>query len=187
MARTLVNSIDSVEISNDITNSVAAEEPKRAQVGDVIASMLDGTAFQAERDTTWVLASGQAVPGSDYASLVGPNVPDLRGVFLRGKSYTRGASGNPDGDLAVGTYTADAIRNITGGVNHRNLRIDQFQSENGVLDFKTSENGGGGTGGSAASSAGNINIDVSRQVPTAADNRPKNVTVNYFIKINRTV
>ena len=90
----------------------------------------------------WMLCDGSAISRTDYANLYSAigvcwgtgdgattfNLPDLRGMFLRGVS---GESGNdPDADSRVlltdnggntgnnvGSYQGDAIRNITGLVN----------------------------------------------------------------------
>lgn len=80
-------------------------------VGTIIYSILSAAAMLSEHGNMWVLADGQSVAGSRYAQVVGSNVPDLRGAFLRGK----GATYNPDGDLPVGTYTASRL----GSHNHQ--------------------------------------------------------------------
>lgn len=58
---------------------------------------------------TWVLADGRDVTGSGFHATFGAtHIPDLRGVFVRGKNFGRPlADGNPDGDVSCGTYQAD--------------------------------------------------------------------------------
>lgn len=93
-----------------------------APVGTVWYSMLDEATFQDENTAPsperWVLADGRNVSGSRYEALTGDStVPDLRGVFIRGRNGARsGATGNPDGDLAVGTYSADKYNSHAHGV-----------------------------------------------------------------------
>ena len=56
-------------------------------VGTIVASILDEAQFSAQNGTGWILADGRDVSGSNYAVVKGENnVPDLRGVFLRGKA-----------------------------------------------------------------------------------------------------
>lgn len=152
----------------------------------------------------WMLCDGSEVNRSEYANLynaigvcwgVGDgistfNIPDLRGVFLRGVS---GDSGNDvDADLrtvmkdnggnvgnAVGSYQGDAIRNIIGKIdgtylsNHGAIAEGPF----GVIPSAGHHPYGGSPNGNA------YDFDVSRVVPTGSDNRPKNVYVNYIIKL----
>lgn len=164
-----------------------AEAPQRAKVGDVVQSTLTEAQFQAQRDSTWVLMDGRDVTGSDYDTIVfnglGGNIPDARGQFLRGKDHGRhliDGKGNPDGDLALGTYTTDAIRNITGKYGGGRGLVNPTPA--GAFAFDSVNNTAGPNNG--GSSEINFNFDASRVVPVAADNRPKNTTVNIFIKIN---
>lgn len=154
----------------------------------------------------WMLCDGTAISRTTYANLynvVGVawgtgdgsstfNLPDLRGMFLRGLAGSD-TVGDPDANrrLAnarggnsgnnVGSYQGDAIRNITGacgtfgGENRGNL------PDRGALWRETGscKNTGSDCNGSGIRS---VNIDASRVVPVGSDNRPKNVAVNYIIK-----
>jgi hypothetical protein len=92
-------------------------------LGSIVHSMLDETTFNTQclnpgtnsHANTWVIADGRNVAGSGYATLTGSStIPDLRGIFLRSKNGARSTgTGNPDGDLAVGTYTADRFLSHT--------------------------------------------------------------------------
>lgn len=161
------------------------------KIGDVKQSFLTEAEFQAEHDSTWVLCDGRDVTGSDYAILktgdaITPhNIPDARGQFLRGKDHGRHAidgKGNPDGDLDLGVYTGDAVRNVTGQFNGGPTY--STDNANGIFRETIPPNSTQVSTGRNNSHT-YVNIDLSRQVPTAADNRPKNVTCNMFIKINR--
>lgn len=151
----------------------------------------------------WLLCDGSVVSRDTYASLYEAievawghgdnattfNLPDMRGVFLRGVS----GNSNKDADANsrtllkeggntgnnVGSFQGDAIRNITGNLGAHG-RGTAFTSVTGI--FTRSGNGTASEYGSSDKGSNSINIDASRQVPTGADNRPQNVSVNYIIK-----
>ena len=149
----------------------------------------------------WLLCDGSEVNRSDYPHLYDAigvcwgegdgnttfNLPDLRGMFLRGVS---GESGNdPDTDSRemlnkekagnsgnnVGSYQGDAIRNIWGLVSGPDYAI----TAEGAF-YPTEYRNLGCKGGDWDNiTAG---FDASRVVPVGSDNRPKNVYVTYIIK-----
>ena len=152
----------------------------------------------------WLLCDGSAVSRSDYANLFDAigvcwgtgdgsttfNLPDMRGMFLRGVS---GASGyDPDADSRVllkdnggntgnnvGSYQGDAIRNIWGSFYTTSVWPNEgFGFVSTVIEGA----GGGQSGGGWDSRSATFNFDASRIVPVGADNRPKNVYVTYIIK-----
>ena len=181
--------------SDDISEIAGTSVKDQGKVGDIIHSMLSEENFIAENGAGWVLARGQTVVGSKYAALIGPSVPDLRGQFLRGKDHGRhliDGKGNPDGDLGLGTYNEDAIRNIVGEIYYpASSTTVQFLSDStlttgtGAMNISRT-----GTSNSIENATGSgtfprgFDFNASRVVPTAADNRPKNTTVNIFIKID---
>jgi len=154
----------------------------------------------------WLLCDGSAISRTEYANLYNVigvswgagdgsttfNLPDMRGMFLRGVS---GESGNdPDADErlvlndnggntgnSVGSYQGDAIRNITGAV-HNNIQGhgDWGGSSEGALEW-TDAKGDASWEDNTWGYSG-ITFDASRVVPVGSDNRPKNVYVNYIIK-----
>jgi len=139
-----------------------------APLGTIISSMLNEVTFQGQTNTTWILADGRDVTGSDYANLTGnTSVPDLRAVFLRGKDNGRGL--NPLGDLPLGTYSPDQ----TGPHTH-SLTTSQVFRPNNYFP---------GTGLSAWDESG---PGVSQGITpwTGYESAPKSVTINFFIKIN---
>jgi hypothetical protein len=130
-------------------------------VGDVIQSMLTEEKFIQENGAGWVLANGRNVAGSKYATLIGASIPDLRGQFLRGKNNGRSdGQENPDGDVALGTPQTDELRSHTHTFFKHNIQ-------------------GGGAGPAVNQGGSNINTSATG----GAETRPKNVTVNFFIKI----
>jgi len=143
----------------------------------------------------WLLCDGSAISRTQYASLfavIGTssgygdttttfNLPDLRGVFLRGVNGTRSdGNGDPDaanrpgpanganGGNAVGSYQRDQLRSHTHtgsreigynqGYNGSGLHGSEWQADTGRQDgFVTDPTGG-------------------------SETRPVNVYVNYIIK-----
>lgn len=154
----------------------------------------------------WKLCDGSEISRTEYANLYNTigvcwgtgdgattfNLPDLRGMFLRGVS---GESGN-DADAAnrvvlndnggntgnnVGSYQGDAIRNITGAA-HNNIQghTDWGAYSEGALEWTEGRHDASWEDSTWGYSG--INFDASRIVPVGSDNRPKNVYVNYIIK-----
>ena len=149
----------------------------------------------------WLLCDGRAVSRSKYKKLYDAisicwgegdgtttfNLPDLRGMFLRGVSGESGVdedandrtSLNENGGNTgnnVGSYQGDAIRNITGtfsGVESKSMYADGpfYLGPTGSIGTKSPD-----------TDNYHIKFDASRVVPVGSDNRPKNVYVNYIIK-----
>ena len=126
---------------------------------------------------SYLECNGQVVDGSKYPKLYAlmHNVPDYRGVFLRGLG---GNSAN------LGILQGDAIRNITGTMGGSSSDVA------GLWDY--------GTGVFYQFNKGRYSVyyskayfsyvsqgmgfDASRVVPVANENRPVNKAVRYFIK-----
>jgi microcystin-dependent protein len=152
----------------------------------------------------WLLCDGSAVSRNDYANLytaIGVcwgtgdgattfNLPDLRGMFLRGVSGESGNDADADNRILltdnggntgnnVGSYQGDAIRNITGNFNgvDRNSLIGK--TTQGVFYTQSGKYQGCGDGDEDNAL---VYFDTSRVVPVGSDNRPKNVYVTYIIK-----
>ena len=115
-------------------------------------------------------------------------LPDLRGVFIRGKDNLRGL--DPYRDIL--SYQDDAIRNIKGGLPTGNFKallghakIDAGDKNGAIL---TQSAGDDYIASSASSSNPRqlrwmfFDFDASRVVPTANENRPRNVAFNYIVK-----
>ena len=155
----------------------------------------------------WLLCDGSAISRSEYANLykaIGVcwgtgdntttfNLPDLRGMFLRGVS---GESGNDEdaesrvllkdngGNTGnnVGSYQGDAIRNIVGGINNLDDEGPLPGGAQGYGPFEVGPVCGNGADGHTPQGAHTFTFDASRVVPVGSDNRPKNVYVTYIIK-----
>lgn len=159
MARILVNSVD-------ITPATTT------QVGDVVQSMLTEAQFQAERDGTWVLADGRSVSGSKYETITGnANIPDLRGQFLRGKNNGRtDGNENPDGEIDLGIFTNQKVG------SHRHRTVSAYSGKYGGYTLS-------GTRGIFAVNSGSGTADYT-DFDGGNETAPKNITVNFFIKID---
>lgn len=124
-----------------------------------------------------MLADGSAVPTeSKYRSLTGKtNVPDLRGVFLRGKDNLRPGERprNDDGDSDLGKYQGDAV------AAHQHDFKWGFKQDGSIV-------GGHIQGGDKTSYtvAADPNEKTEVQPNASGETRPRNVTVNYFTRIN---
>jgi hypothetical protein len=99
----------------------AEAEKDEGNIGEVRYSILNPAQFRTLYGPEWILMDGSAVGGSDLAKEFGwTNVPDGRGVFLRGKDHGRGF--NPDGNIEVGTYQADQFTTHNhGGGDHQHF------------------------------------------------------------------
>jgi len=151
----------------------------------------------------WLLCDGKAINRLEYLNLfnvigtawgVGDNattfnLPDMRGMFLRGVSGDSGkdadaalrASLKNGGNSAnnVGSYQGDAIRNITGQA-YNVMQRHQTSIAEGALAYLNKQDSSYGGAGAYANYT--LDLNVSRVVPVGSDNRPQNVYVNYIIK-----
>ena len=180
---------------NDVLSSSGRSINKSIQQDEVVGEV----AFFARTTppSGWLKANGAAVSRTTYAALFAAigttfgagdgrttfNLPDLRGEFLRGLDDGR----NIDRGRRLGTAQGDAIRNITG-----KLDGSAMGSGNQVLEGKMIASGAIGTtyqqrqwsgdqGGWGEQSV-SFDFDASRVVPTAIENRPRNVALLACIK-----
>jgi hypothetical protein len=119
-----------------------------------------------------------------YSLLASAKLPDLRGYFIRG--WDARATDDPNRvdkhSIArlAGSIQGDAIRNITGTFAIFEPNTWQYGSGafyNVNMKWLRGTKGGGGYGRYFSSV-----LDVSRVVPTADENRPVNIALNYIIK-----
>lgn len=153
-----------------------------AAIGAMPASELAGIPLPfpgAVAPTGWLKCNGQSFDKSQYPILASryPSgvLPDLRGEFVRGWDDGRGA----DASRALLSAQGDAIRNIVGTIGQLNDRVNTTETA-GVFDANkyTGAHSGltGGNGGRIAT------FDASKVVPTAAENRPRNIAFNYIVR-----
>lgn len=122
--------------------------------------------------------------------LIGAKLPNYQGMFLRGQGSqahsknngsTIGKTKTTHTSGALGVVQGDAIRNITGGFYEAywNESSANF-SYTGAFDGEYANSQSDASGNNVA--VFNTKLDASRVIPTAIENRPVNVAVNYIIK-----
>lgn len=179
-------------------------------VGSIIASMLydngDGTHpvnFQGQlaawgaTTPTWVLADGRSVVGSAFQTLTGlTNVPDLRGIMLRGLNYGGSAAGvrndgnqNPDdpsGTFTPGQYTADRVgpHQHTAGPGYNINGVSTAGNGSSTYFNAFARTNASALGSSANPYATDIGFPNGSPGSWLYETAPKNVSINWFIRIN---
>lgn len=162
-------------------------------MADAIAiSIPVGTVIHVAQNTPpsgYLKANGAAVSRTTYATLYAAigttfgagngsttfNLPDLRGEFIRGWDDGRGV----DAGRVFGSAQGDAIRNITGTIVGNNR--GNFLTATGCLTVSYNP----GSRASLTADAGafsSMAFDASLVVPTAEENRPRNVALLACIK-----
>ena len=129
--------------------------------------------------TGWLKCNGAPFSAKEYPELakVYPTnkLPDLRGEFIRGWDDERGV----DSGRTLLSSQGDAIRNITGNVGVYSDGLLTYAS--GVFSLGPSssnkQNPVAGTGANAYAT-----FDASKVVPTANENRPRNIAFNYIVR-----
>ena len=145
--------------------------------------------------TGWLKCNGAAFSAEEYPELAKAyptnKLPDLRGEFIRGWDDGRGV----DTGRAILSSQGDAIRNIYGEfktVNTENYSIwesvDSFKGA--VVPLNPSTNNSyfslirsmvtERTDGAVYPKV--IGLDASRIVPTANENRPRNIAFNFIVR-----
>lgn len=144
-----------------------------AKDGSVITTITTGTKiaeyFPIACPTTtpptgYVAMVGQAINATTYpilASLYGSNLPDMRGVFIRGWDNGRGL----DSGRSLLSYQEDELKSHSHGL----LRA-QNSGVGSLTDRVTTADGDGGL----ASAVGNTG---------GSETRPKNIAFNYIVKL----
>lgn len=197
IASVLVAVITTIGVASPIIRDIITrEKPKLVEdvrvaastsgvpIGTVAASMLDPERFSkmvgngedfSVVKSTWIPADGREVGGSLYARVLGRSrVPDLRGLFIRGlNTFEPGRDrlredsnwADPDGNgRGPGEPQADSLK-----AHHH-------------MSYGTNESG------AASGPGGHYVTDVAKTATTsdegAAETRPKNAALFYYIKIN---
>lgn len=150
-------------------------EEYKVPIGTIIAMSSDYI------PTGYLLCNGAAVNRQNYSLLFAKigttygegdgtntfNLPDLRGKFVRG------LGGNSD---LLGKTQGDAIRNIQG-------EVDICNGDNNVTNGVFRDNGRKSRGRDGNEwYSHSVIFDASTVVPTANENRPLNMAMNYLIK-----
>ncbi|EAM8948252.1 phage tail protein [Salmonella enterica] len=144
--------------------------------------------------TGWLKCNGAAFTAAQYPALAQAypalRLPDLRGEFIRGWDDGRGV----DVSRSLLSNQGDAIRNITGGmrtVNTENYSIWESNAafSGALVPLNPSTNNGYFE--LIGLKVSNINsttypkavgFDASKVVPTANENRTRNIAFNYIVR-----
>lgn len=195
------NTNDIATNTSDITSN---ESLLGGPVGTIMNSMLTLAQFQGQMGTTWVLCDGANVSGSLYHTVTGlTNVPNTQSEFLRGAtSDVVGVGAGQIGSTQSDATNVNGLNTTTGGDhNHGGTTND-----NGDHSHTTTVSANVYISGTSAIQGTSNNTGLTN-LPTSTDGdhnhtipnsgthshtitssdtetRPRNITVNMFIKIN---
>ncbi len=184
-------------------------EKDTGNLGEIRQSILNVTQFQEIYGQGWILMAGQNAQDSDLFREKlwnESNIPDARGVFLRssneGRPTTEGCS---EGNLGIGSYRADQF----GSYNHPGTShagnakfyrtVDSHNKPHEDRErnpYESRDNHQTGWDNSTRSfyidrndsawTNANHTHDLAIEKSGGTETQPRNITVNTFIKVNRT-
>ena len=134
--------------------------------------------------TGWLKCNGAPFSAEEYPELakVYPTnkLPDLRGEFIRGWDDGRGV----DSGRALLSAQGDAIRDISGKLlGLMTTAGSQRTADEWVTGpFNAVYEGGAGQTTSSPGSRYDVGFSAARVVPTAEENRPRNIAFNYIVR-----
>lgn len=151
-------------IDNNLLSMITAE------IGSVRKTMQDPASYNNENMGTWILMDGSSCAGSSYEAKFGTSVvPD---AYSEGAFFRQAKS-----DRTLGTSEEDAFQgHFHGQVNNYRLAYTHTSGTLSGNDWYTIQNGNNITGP--------ITDNVNGTPRTASETRPKNIAVNYMIKVN---
>ncbi|MEQ9945509.1 phage tail protein [Pectobacterium aroidearum] len=170
------------------------DKPTAAEIGALSLNEFVGIPMpwpQVTAPSGWLKCNGQAFDKNVYPLLAqaypSGRLPDLRGEFIRGWDDGRGV------DTGRGLFSeqSDAIRNITGSLlygHDADVTAPTKNSSSGAMYYDLNEklydrdNYLTLTNNTATNSWYPAKLDASRVVPTANENRPRNIAFNYIVR-----
>ncbi len=182
--------IDSLVNATKIHDDSISQSVRNSQlpIGTIIGSMLNPADFKTNfpgNASLWKLADSSSVSGELYESITGnSNLPDLRGVFLRGLNYDKKTDDmsmvDPDTRVA-GSFQYDAF----------GLHSHKIAASSGNTDAQLNDANATGFAGWRNAFAGYTSGENSVNIPGklfieksgGAETRPKNVAVYWYIKV----
>jgi len=163
---------------------------KEFPIGTILTSVLDWDSFSQitsgktagewdAANSKWAPADGRGVSASKYSRKSGKNeVPDLRGVFLRGLNMF-----DPFYQDEVATSQKDPDNRAAGS-----FQTDALKSHSHTFNTRGNGENAGGQGYPAISDNPNNHIGTKATTDNSpnlsTETRPKNVAVFYYVKIN---
>lgn len=171
----------------------AVEIPNLGKIGDIKQSVLTEAQFQAIHGAVWTLMDGKSVVGSIYETLTGNStIPDGRGQFVRIENNGRtDGKENPDA-TPVGAQQDQATKpnGLLAGSNTSSDGAHNHSTASGYCgQFGNATSGGitqlnGCHGGTRDATSTHPAHTHTVNVTDGSETRPKNITANYFIKID---
>lgn len=170
----LITVLNSKSVIYDSTDSVLSlrlsilETTAELPVGTVIAAMTPLDTL----NEIWALADGRAATTAYFEATGNSNIPDLRGMFLRGLNAGRDDGlEDPEGeDRVPGNYQADEVKshNHNNGVWNKILRVT-----------------GNWTAGSADNTSGEPDIKYPADMLAfgGSETRSKNSAIYWYVKV----
>ena len=129
----------------------------------------------------WFECNGSTFDKNQFPKLAAAypagSLPDLRGVFIRGMDNGRGLDPNRN----ILSYQDDAIRNIYGELSPISETFGAAHVASGAFEYFEKHSDHTPTSIDRGL-AGGVTFDASRIVPTANENRPRNVAFMYIVK-----
>jgi hypothetical protein len=161
-------------------------------IGTIVPSMLppdryfDATGEAVSTDYSsraWVPADGRPVPGSSYARLIGANVPDLRGLFLRCVNVMESSP-----QIPLDPQQKDPIDRPAGDIRPDKIKahrhnVSSFTAIVEVQPYNKWEDGDGAMPRLRAGAIAPIASD-DPDGNLGSETAPKNTSVFHYIRIN---
>ncbi|WP_226571234.1 phage tail protein [Mangrovibacter yixingensis] len=136
--------------------------------------------------TGWLKCNGATFTAANYPklALVYPSLvlPDLRGEFIRGWDDGKGI----DSARTLLSEQGDAIRNIKGGMDDiycgASAGVDSGTAFSSSIIQDTTVYWVTAGATNANRRVTRLVMDASKMVPTASENRPRNIAFNYIVR-----
>ncbi|MDV2489136.1 phage tail protein, partial [Acinetobacter johnsonii] len=169
--------------TNDPAKPVSAKQAKLLQDNkldkDDVLQFMPIAYPKSTPPSGYLAMMGQAISQVTYPklyALYGANLPDMRAYTIRGLDNGRGI----DTDRTILSEQGDAIRNIEGILDALGPKTAQMILQPSGA-FKSLGTASGNAGGVAATMV-KTGFDASLVVPTASENRVKNIAFLYIVK-----
>ncbi len=165
-------------------------------IGDVKYSILNPEQFVMVNGDGWVLLDGKKIDfesglykllhTTGHSNVIPEGkLPNGDGVFIRGIDTNENDHyGDTDKGRIVGSFQEDAIRNITGSFLGSNPNQQSYVT--GSFSSQSFDQGDHNSWARANNRGTKINFDASKSkgIKVANENRPKNINLYIYIKIN---